>query len=69
MSLKIRVMGTEKECTEFAAMIRKSVPPECIRNISRFYPNRRAGTHSTEGRIYLEFERIISDTAMLEGRR
>lgn len=56
MSLKIRVMGTEAECAEFAAIIRKSVPPECIRTISRFYPNRRAGEYSSEGRIYLEFE-------------
>ena len=56
MSLKIRVMGTKAECAEFAAMIRKSVPPECIRTISRFYPNRRAGEYSGEGRIYLEFE-------------
>ncbi|MCI2075179.1 MAG: hypothetical protein LKJ94_05725 [Candidatus Methanomethylophilus sp.] len=55
--MKIRVMGTEAECAEFAAMIKKNVPPECIRSISRFYPNRRAGEYSSEGRIYLEFER------------
>lgn len=55
MSIKIRVMGSETECAAFAAMIRQSVPEKHIRNISHFYPNRRAGQFSTEGRIYLEF--------------
>jgi integrase len=61
-------MGTEAECRAFAAMIRRSVPKECIRTISRFYPNRRAGQFSTEGRIYLEFEhRVICASLSLEG--
>ncbi len=52
MSLSIRIMGTEDECSVFCAVVRKNIPKEYLRSISKFYPNRRQ-TYSNEGRIYI----------------
>ena len=51
--MKIRVMGTEKECAKMIYTIRSVVPANKIRNISRLYPNRPP---STEYRLYLEID-------------
>lgn len=52
--MKIRVMGTESECKSFAKFARESIPSENLRSISSYYPNRRTGEYSNEGRIYIE---------------
>lgn len=57
--MDIRVMGTEEECAAFAKMVRETVPEKRIRQISHWYPNRRKGEFSTEGRIYISFRDIV----------
>lgn len=52
--MKIRIMGFRGECEVFADMVCETVPPECLRSISEWYPNRR-GT-SNEGRIYIDVD-------------
>lgn len=54
--MKIRVTGTEKECSNFVTMLLKTVPNSYIRNISDFYPNTRKCTYSNEGRVYIDVE-------------
>lgn len=53
--MKIRIMGTEHECQEFAKMCRQMIPKKNLRSISNFYPNRR-GAYSNEGRIYIDVD-------------
>lgn len=55
--MRIRIMGTLEECTDFVKMIKKTVPHSYIRNISKFYPNIRKCTFSNEGRVYIDIDR------------
>lgn len=43
-------MGFRGECEVFADMVCETVPPECLRSITEWCPNRR-GTN--EGMIYM----------------
>lgn len=52
--MKIRIMGFRDECTAFADMVRETVDPRYIRNISDFYPNRKG--YSNEGRVYIDVD-------------
>lgn len=63
--MEIRVMGTDEECSQFSDMVRRNVPKEYIRSISKWYANRG---YTTEGRVYIKFKDTYSG-ASLEGPR
>ena len=64
--MKMRIMGTEQECSQFVKMLLKSVPDGYIRNISKWYRNERKTAYSNEGRVYIEFERIPDNRKLIE---
>ena len=58
MSIKVRIMGTERECdaiVDYFSAAFQAYPFFKIRSISDFYPNRGK---TIEGRVYVEVERI-----------
>lgn len=55
--MKIRIQGTEEECTAFAENLKRLFD---VSSISTFYPNRGGKTaFTTEGRVYCELEPAI----------
>ena len=65
--MKIRITGTEKECSDFVATVLKSIPKGYIRNISGFYPNTRKCAYSNEGRVDIDLNPIAANERLIEG--
>ena len=57
--MKIRIMGTQEECSSFVQMVKNTVPRSYIRNISCFYPNVRKCSYSNEGRVYIDIDKPV----------
>lgn len=51
--MRVRLMGTRDECDAVAETVCNSVPEDCIRSVSAWYPNRGVGK---EGRVYIEMD-------------
>ncbi len=61
--MRICFVGTEDECSRFCTNVRGSIPKECLRSISTFYPNQ----YSNEGRIYIEVSLPPENKLTVEG--
>lgn len=67
--MDVRIRGTPEECARFVEMVRRTVPAEYIKTISKYYPDTRKCSYSTEGRVYLSFRETFTGLALKEGAK